>query len=1174
MYFKRLEMQGFKSFADQTSIDFHEGITCIVGPNGSGKSNISDAVRWVFGEQSPKSLRSTKMDEIIFSGSKKRKARGMAEVTVVIDNSSNILNIDFNEVAITRRLYRSGETEYLINKTPCRLKDIRELIMDTGIGVENYSIIGQGKIADIISTKPEDRRQIFFEAAGIVKYNSQKEETEKKLESTKNNLLRVDDIINELENRIDTLKIESEKAEKYLDLSKQQKSLDILINLKNIDNLELKNEYLKDEISLVKNNIDEIKEAKHDFEKIEEERNVKIEELRQRANEKKERLDDIKESIAELSNEVSLFKERLEMADLRTQKLETEIEEYNIKKKKIEEEINKTKEEEKKLLKEKEQQNLKLKKALNEQEAILKLKKEREASFSAEQKEKSELNESLTKKETEKSGLINLIDSFIKRKDVLEKESKLSEEILRESIESKIATEEKAVTLREKLDALSEKRNNLNEEINKKTKENDLIKKEYDNSNVKMVNLNARYRLLEEMESSYEGYNYAVKHIMKSNINGIIGVVADLIDVKKGYETAFETALAGGIQNIICVDNKSAEEAVNELKRNKAGRLTFLPVNDLETRDLPNLERLSGKNGFLGHAPDLMDYDRKLTPAINYLLGRTVIVDTLENANKLAKEQKEGLRFVTLGGELVNPAGAITGGISGKKQTGILERKAEKNELANTIELLKKENKQLKEKNDKKQEEIAGLSIEAENFDKEILKENKNLQEVVAEINKAGIVIENLERDIKKALDEKENIVKEVNLSEQKINDIDNKIKEISEKLNEKDDTLSDLTKEAEELLSEADEKLLKERLEFNNFLNLVARIEQKSEQLNGQLELFENEYNNRVAEISSIKENNSEINLKLEAKEKELLMKRSEKTTVSTELETAITVQNEEDELSKEHRRAGADLDNKLSDMAAQRHELELKLTRQETLVEGYKDKLWEDYEITYVMALEYQEEEISINSALRKLRQIKSEIKMLGDVNVHAIKEYKEVDKRYDFLQTQREDLINAIDSLENMATELDKTIKEQYINQFDRVALHFKDGFNALFGGGTAEIKLNDIDNPLESGIDIIAQPPGKKLQNIQLLSGGEKSLTAIALIFSLIKASPTPFCILDEIEASLDENNIKKFIDYLKEFENVQFVLVTHQRETMKYADSLYGVTMPEEGVSEVLSLLIE
>ena len=1175
MYFKRIDMHGFKSFAEPVSIEFHEGITCIVGPNGSGKSNISDAIRWVLGEQSPKMLRGGKMEEVIFAGTASRKSRGMAEVTLVIDNSTGILPIDYAEVAITRRMYRSGESEYAINNSQCRLRDIRELIMDTGIGVDGYSLIGQGKIADIVSNKPESRREIFEEAAGIVKYRTKKAESERKLEASNANLERVNDIVTEIEARIGGLKQDSEKAAEYLILRDKYNELEINVTLKNIENIELKNEYIKDDLSELTNQIEELKEEKGTIDlEITENRN-RNEELGRLGNETRDKLLLSVENINSLVNQNQLNREKLTTIDKDNERLTEEIagidgklekesenaKELYVSKRKIDEELAGL------------EANLADKiKDYTEITAALSADAEE---IDSQKNKLYELHSTISNKNSEINSLLSLQSTLDKRKDqiVSEKEAAgASGRDLSERYENAMNDQRSMKAQFQTMEADNQAfKQRYNENVFKEKR----IARELEELKISIGQISTRKKMIEEMESSYEGYNNAVKFIMKSGLSGINGVVAELIEVPKGFETAIETALGAALQNIVCEDDQSAQAAIRELKTNKAGRLTFLPIRSMRDSNQNYDQRMKNAEGFKGFGVQCITFDSKYQKVMEYLLGRVIIVDTLEHAVKLSKNATGGgLRFVTLEGEVINSGGAITGGTFRNNTSNLLERKTEVKLLGEKLQDMERSKTNGDRELDELRAEITRGQDLIQTMDRDHREKEMALLSKDNSIATMAQQLSDLQLGDEKRQKELDNIESEKRASEAMIDDLKIIVKKAGEDISEIEHIADSGMHKYEEkkLQMEAvNEEITKARIavgtaesQKNHVDQLLGRIEDYKKELAG-------EKNSKERSLQTLEQEKQNLLNGDNSLESEIKAKEADKESIERYLQE---IQEEKDTVSKylnEITQKKEEMDGVLTGYQTQKYELEIKQAKYETQLDSYKDKLWEEFEVSYLQAIEFKKKDFNLAVAVKESKEIKNRIKELGEVNVGAIKEYESVSERYEFLSEQRNDILSAMNSLKQIIDDMDKTIKQSFKESFDKIVLNFEDIFIEMFGGGAAELRLEDENNPLECGIEIVAQPPGKKLQNINLMSGGEKTMTAIALMFAVLKAKPTPFCILDEVEAALDDANIDRFARYLTNFNEIQFALVTHQKATMEYADVLYGVTMPEQGISKIISL---
>lgn len=1172
MHFKKIEMHGFKSFAEPVVIEFNKGITCIVGPNGSGKSNISDAIRWVLGEQSPKMLRGGKMEEVIFAGTSTRKSRGMAEVTLVIDNEDGSLPIDYKEVALTRRMFRSGESEYHINGNQCRLRDIRELIMDTGIGVDGYSLIGQGKISDILSNKTESRREIFEEAAGIVMYRTKKAESERKLASTEANMERVRDIIGEIEGRIDGLREDSIKAKEYIQLRDRYKELEINIILKNIENLELKNEYTKDDLMELQISIDRLKLQKAETETRITQYNEMHESLDADSAEIRDRMMAAVEELNAMVNQGQIDKERLSAIEKNTIRLQEEIRQLTEKKEKEQTDSGQYREKREEL----NARLLEAGKELRQRSAEYDL-MSREMTLVMEQSEKHksdvfELTGAVNSAKAEISSLQMLQETLKRRQTDLLAERDSGDDSNKETLDRLSKTKNEKKEIQEYLEELRLQAEDRRADFGKQQQEERMLSGQLEELRLSLGQLSARKKTIEEMESNYEGYNYAVKHVMKSGLPGIHGVVAELIKVPGGYETAIETVLGAALQNIVCDDDASAKTAIRSLKANKAGRVTFLPVSSIKGGARYD-NAIAQKSGFIGFGPDCVEYDKKYENIVTYLLGRVVLVDHMDNAVNMSK-RAAGYRFVTPDGEVINASGAITGGRYKHKSANILDRKAEiaalEKDIAGKEFQRQKDSRRIMEL----REAMGACSEVMGRLDGEIRETEHQLLAKENEEKLAESFLKDMRAGSDKLTRELEHIDAERENSEAMIRKLNQAIErdsiaiQAAEKAGEEKLTEYNEKKDAfdamQETITAAKIAVGNCEKEKEYMDSMAGRIAASLEEIDGDIRNRHRQLEELAAEKADISSGHANID--------ELI---AERKAEKTDLDMRLTaVMEEKADLMRSIAKLNSEketMDSKLESVQNQKYELEIKNAKNETQLDSYKDKLWEDFEVSYIQAMEFKSDEFVMSSAVKENRQIKNRMKELGEVNIGAIEEYETVRERHEFLTGQQADIQEAMDSLNRLIGDMDKTIRVKFKESFDQIVVNFEEMFQELFGGGHAELRLSDENNPLESNIDIIAQPPGKKLQNINLLSGGEKTLTAIALMFAVLKAKPTPFCILDEVEAALDDANIDRFIRCLRKFYGIQFTLVTHQKATMEYADVLYGVTMPEKGISKVLSI---
>ena len=1174
MYFKRIEMQGFKSFADPVTIEFTEGITCIIGPNGSGKSNISDALRWVLGEQSSKQLRGSKMQDVIFAGTATRKPRGMAEVTLVIDNSTGILPLEYNEVAVTRRMFRSGESEYLINGNQCRLRDIRELFMDTGIGVEGYSIIGQGRIADIVSTKPENRRQIFEESAGVVLYKTRKAEAENKLKSASNDLERVRDIINEIEGRIDGLKEDSEKATEYLALRERYKTLSINIILHNLDNLVQSVESGKEELEHYASRLEE---AAARVDAIDDElgnARIKDSELSEKYSASNEELLRVIDELNTITSGGELNKEKLAGIERELARIAGEVASS-------EEKLAASKEELAGLLEDDKQLNSEMDAIKDELSVAVMTYNDhvrKSSSVSIEIENLKDKMNNLTNKNVSRRAEINTLTNYQEtlgqRKDALTAEFEGRDKSEAENRARLEEAESQAAAKSAELAEVKERRAEVDKEISQASENVFEIAKRLDEIQVLSNRAIARKSTIEEMEANYEGYNNSVRALMQRHSSGIIGTVSDIIKVPAGYETAVETALGGALQHIVCEKDADAKDAINWLKKNKAGRATFLPVESVRGDKLQLAAGVRESRGFLGIASEMVSSDAKYSDIVDYLLCRVIIADTMDNAVAMSKIINGGFRIVSLDGEVINSFGAITGGKFANKTANLLDRKKEIESLSETIRGYEKETAELTAKKDSEQQRKDDLKVTRD----ELIRSAQEL-EIAYNVLKtdrdhAAELVESDAGAAERYRKDIESIDDDIAKASAMIEKYEASIEEAEKEYAEAEHQTGIFLREVEDMkpVIEADNEMivsLKVRIGENESKvlsrnEIIERVRDDVTELESELE----DYRESTAELEAEREHLTSSGEKAEDMETELKSRKEELETsirsLSSEMEESRALS---ESLSAEQKNLRTELEN----LRDEKYRIEVKTARNETLLETQKDKLWDEFEVSYAEALDMRDPDFAITAGNKESREVRLRLAELGDVNVSAIEEYKTVSKRYEFMTSQEQDLTRAMKELEEIISSMDKTIKTKFKENFDQIVINFEETFKELFGGGYAELRLEDETKPLESGIEITAQPPGKKLKNINLLSGGEKTLTAIALMFAVLKAKPTPFVILDEVEAALDEVNIERFSDYLRNFDNIQFALITHQKATMEHADVLYGVTMPEQGISRMLSL---
>ena len=1181
MYLKRLELQGFKSFADKTVLEFKPGITGVIGPNGSGKSNISDSIRWVLGEQSMKSLRGSKSLDIIFAGTQNRKSLGFAEASLVFDNTDGELPIEYTEVTVTRKIYRSGETGYFINKVPCRLKDVLELFMDTGIGKDGYSIIGQGKIDEILSNKSEDRRNIFEEAAGIVKYRTRKQESEKKLERTKLNLLRINDILAEIETNIEPLKIQSEKAKKYLNLREELKNIEIGLFLYRIG------KYKKDLEEIVKDEEIYQNQCKEEEEKLQ-----KIKDLKE---ELKQEIDQITSTIEEMSNLGFESQKEIEMLNSDINVANTRIANNEENKKRYEKEIEEGKQrleelEEEKKQKQEKQENLKQNKEKFAKELEEKEKELEEITKTLSSKEleieeyKAKVEENTDKKYELQSNIntqeIN-VENYEKRQKQIKNElashiSELDATNLQKSETAKgfYQIEKERNEVLKKLEAINKEK----EEADKKIKSFDIKIQNYQSE---MRLKETKLKFLIETEKEKEGYIKSVKSLLKDCENikelgkGMHGVLANIIEVPEEYQTAIEMCLGASLQNIVTETEEDAKKLVNHLRKNNLGRASFLPISSVRGK---KLEKIKGNNkGIYGIASDLIKFDKKYSQIITNLLGRTVIVDNMDTAIQVAKQNGYTFRIITIEGDIINPSGAITGGSVAKKSANILGRgreieklQKEVKNLKNKIESITKEKEEF-EKSNKETLELAE-SLEKELREKEITYATEKQKIELIEENIAKI-----EKRKDKLKEEQEGLAKQIEDSIKNKKEIEEEIQKLAEETQElttKIQEYASLNKDTQKVVDDLNFDITNLKISVSSFDESETSIEELQERINQEIENTKKSIENKKEQIEQIGQDNMNLEKSIvEIKEKIESIKEEVANSGNKieELKQRRTTQNErlqkqEEEITNKF--------NTIEELKAQIVKVDVNKTKLEEEINNIINKMWEEYELTPNNVTDYKKPE-NVAHTQKRVNELRKEQRELGSVNIDSIEEYKALKERYDFMCEQRVDLEDTINKLRKIIADMTATMKERFKTQFEIINRNFNEVFQELFGGGKATLKLEDEENVLECGIEITAQPPGKKLQNMLLLSGGEKAFTAIALLFAILKINPAPFCVLDEIEAALDDVNVYRFAEYLKKFsKETQFLVITHRKGTMEAADTVYGVTMEENGISKLLSMKLK
>lgn len=1177
MYLKSIEVQGFKSFANKIVFDFHNGITGIVGPNGSGKSNVADAVRWVLGEQRAKQLRGGSMQDVIFSGTENRKPLSYASVAITLDNADHQLAIDFQEVTVTRKLYRSGESEYLINGSICRLKDVNELFYDTGIGKEGYSIIGQGQIDKILSGKPEERRELFDEAAGIVKFKRRKNMSVKKLEEETQNLLRVTDILSELEKQIGPLEKQSEKAKEYLKKKEELKSYDINLFL-------MESVRIREQIGEVERQLANAQEEFDAAQKKYNDTKVEYEEIESQLDEIDGTMEHTKSQLNEthllkqqLEGQIELLKEQINSAKMSDEHFAQRSTHIHV-------EITERKKNEEEYLKEQNilQQQLDTQKTaeneVNSQLAAIQL-RITELTANIEQW-KQDIMDMLNHRAVTKAK-IQHFDTLLEQMKV--RKAEMNKKLI--EISSDVSVQDESIRGYEKdLQEISEEIQTYVAEVkSQEEKIQELQRTLAKRTEQLRAGQTAYHREASRLESlkniteRYDGYGNSIRKVMekKEQEQGLLGVVADLIKVDKAYEIAIETALGGSIQNIVTDNENTAKRMIQYLKQNKFGRATFLPLTAITGGGGIRQPEVLREKGVIGLANTLVTVEDKFKVLADSLLGRTIVVEKIDDGIALARKYRQSLRIVTVEGELINPGGAMTGGAF-KNTSNLLSRRREIEEFEKTVVQLKKEMTVM-------EKEIAVIKQERAGCYEKIEENNQKLQ-------KKYVIQNTLKMNLNQANTKKENILKMTGDMHREGKELEEQAAELLEnqesimiELDTSEKSERELNKKIEEqqLLLEKEKVSENETMQRAESIHLtLANLEQKNIFILENLSRIHEEMAKFGEELEQLRQNKENSSLEIGEKEKQI---EEIRTTITNskelfeEIELKIQNLSQEKEIltqkNKDFLTKREELSKHMSDLDKESFRLNSKKETFEETLEKQINYMWEEYEITYSKARELRNETFTdLSEIKRQIQLLKSEIRGLGSVNVNAIEDYKNVSERYDFLKTQYDDLVEAKETLIQIIEELDTAMRKQFAERFKEIASEFDKVFKQLFGGGKGTLELMEDEDILEAGIRIIAQPPGKKLQNMMQLSGGEKALTAISLLFAIQNLKPSPFCLLDEIEAALDDSNVTRFAQYLHKLtKNTQFIVITHRRGTMTAADRLYGITMQEKGVSTLVSV---
>lgn len=1179
MFLKRLDVVGFKSFAEKISIDFVPGVTAVVGPNGSGKSNVTDAVRWVLGEQSAKSLRGAKMEDIIFSGSDTRKALNFAEVSLTLDNETNSLPIDFHEVSVTRRVYRSGESEFFINNQGCRLKDIIDLFMDSGLGREAFSIISQGKVEEILSSKAEERRVIFEEAAGVLKYKTRKRKAESKLTETQDNLNRVHDILHELEGQVEPLKIQSSLAKEFLEKKEELEQIEVALTVFEIEELYEKWENLSQELEKHIEMEQQMAGQLHDREAHLKKLRDSLATLETSINELQEILLNASEELEKLEGRKEVLKERKKNAAQNKSQLEKAIVEGEA----AVERLTLQKERETELLNALTSEVKGIQETLNEKQKSLGLfNSDIEAMIEV---KKSDYIEWLNKQASAKNEKQYLLQQLTQQEHKnakldMENEKFLTERmgITAKKLEYSKLMENVTKQLEEHVSYFRNQQNKLNAAKDTYQKQETTLYKAYQF----LQQAKSRKELLEEMEEDYAGFFQGVKEVLKAKetLRGIEGAVAELIKVPKEYETAIETALGGAMQHVVVEREEHAREAISFLKKHKYGRATFLPLSVIKAREISvsQLSMLKSHSAFVGTGSSLIQYDDRHAAIAENLLGTVIITTDLKGANDLAKMMQHRFRFVTLEGDIVNPGGSMTGGALKQKTTSLLSRKTELEELHQKLAAmeaktnqLEKQVKQLKvdvgvQEQTLEQTRKTGESLrlqeqtlKGELREVELQERNVNERLHLYDLDKNSYLEEQQQKTAR--LEELEELLESCKME---IEGLDRLISDMTEQKQSQQSSKESLAEETNELrvtLASKRGQLQNQKEKMERIDSDLSKETSRLDENKDDLGLLTNEMTDSSSGEESLEDMAQQKLLDKNGAIEGITIKKQEKNELLTQVETLELALKEENRLYR--------------GIVEVMKDEEVKLTRLDVELENRLDHLREEYTLSFEGAKEQYPLMMPAEEAQKKVKLIKLAIEELGTVNLGAIDEYARVAERYEFLLSQKEDLQQAKDTLFQVIDEMDDEMKRRFADTFYSIREEFEQVFKALFGGGRAELKLTNPDDLLNTGVDIIAQPPGKKLQNLSLLSGGERALTAIALLFSILKVRPVPFCILDEVEAALDEANVVRFSQFLRKFSReTQFIVITHRKGTMEEADVLYGITMQESGVSKLVSVRME
>ncbi|MGN8645028.1 chromosome segregation protein SMC [Gracilibacillus sp. HCP3S3_G5_1] len=1180
MYLKQLDTIGFKSFAERVKIEFVPGVTAVVGPNGSGKSNITDAIRWVLGEQSAKSLRGSKMEDIIFQGSDTRNALNVAEVTLVLDNSDNALPVDYQEVSITRRVYRSGESEYLMNKQPCRLKDITELFMDSGMGKEAFSIISQGKVEEILSSKSEERRVIFEEAAGVLKYKNRKKQAEYKLAETQENLNRVEDIIYEIDGQLQPLEQQASIAKEYLAQKERLTNVEVGVLAKEIEELNQRWEASQKQIETKRQSL---KEKQQWVEKREEE----SDHLKQKIQKMDEQITTLQETLLVETQELEslegnkkIFRERLQHFQENKEKLEQEIKETETKKTSLVDSL----EAEQTILNQYQAHYQQLLQQIKEtKEKLEKGKNTLEEDIETLKSDYIELLNEQAAKRNEKNSIQQQLERMKGKQHVQSSKWEHLHQERQQFKQSVQEAEERWKQAEEQLHKYQAEHEKLERKVTVESKLLDDMQQKLYKGYQMVENLKSKKEMLEDLKEDFQGFYFGVKEVLKAReqkkLTGIHGAIPELIEFDDELVDAMETALGAQAQHIVVDSEKSAREAIHWLKKTNKGRATFLPINAMKSKQIPaNLvQMLEQEEEFVGVAVNLIRYDSTYQPVMQALLGNVIIAKSLSAANQFAQKTGRRYRIVTLDGDVVNPGGSMSGGAKKKNNQSLFTRDRELKTLTNKYKEYQTRvadyEKQIKEQKDA----LADLQSEKEKYYRELEEIRTTYQEHLSNYKEWKLSLEHLNDQLSIYDQDKLQQEEDRKFLLQQLEQIEHDLDRLQSKLSKLDSEIENLTDQHQNF--EAKEEELKQELQSRHVEQ--AELRSKLSNQKEKVEKAETEIT-EVTDTISVKQKQLQQLIEIknsqqteEEIDEEIQKKRQEKVTLQQDLQglreqRAETQQHVTtlDESLKQVKKEEYQLQQEIQTIEIERNRLDLEL-------ENRLAQLESDYSITFEKAKTAYPQPDNLEEAKEQVKLIKKSIEELGTVNIGAIDEYDRIKERYEFLTSQQNDLIEAKRTLYEIIAEMDEEMTRRFNETFSQIKEEFTVVFQRLFGGGHAELKLTDPDQLLETGVDIIAQPPGKKLQQLGLLSGGERALTAIALLFAILRVRPVPFCVLDEVEAALDEANVTRFAQYLKYYsKHTQFIVITHRKGTMEEADVLYGVTMQESGVSRLVSVKLE